>query len=198
MVVRTISHRSNPFSLLLLTSRTASLDVPLTGQPTAQPLLGDVWGSWPDCNMLMCWFLWHFSSQPLPTPNGFCKISSRHFQMQEVFFCIFWKQNIFLQSVRCARNKLQFLTAPQSLKLFFWMLDDVWMGYLLLINGTLGSRSYVQPRTTFNLVTQAPENLSRTNPTIPAQWNLSVFIPSRLFVIPKSRPNLIEKMGLIN
>ena len=36
-----------------------------------------------------------------------------------------------------ARNKLLFRTALQNLKSCLWMLDYVWMGYLLLIFGTL-------------------------------------------------------------
>ena len=39
-------------------------------------------------------------------------------------------------SVGSARNKLQSRTNLQSLRLFLWMLDHVWMGYLLLIFGT--------------------------------------------------------------
>ena len=54
-------------------------------------------------------------------------------QPQEVS-CAFWKQ--MFQSVGCARNKHQFLIAPQSLKLFRSMLDYVRMGYLLLTYGT--------------------------------------------------------------
>ena len=48
----------------------------------------------------------------------------------------FWKQNILSQSVGCARNKLLSRAAPQSLRAFLWMLDYVWMGYLLPIFGT--------------------------------------------------------------
>ena len=44
--------------------------------------------------------------------------------------CVFLEDHLS-QSVGCARNKHQFLIAPQSLKLFLWMLDYVWMGYLL-------------------------------------------------------------------
>ena len=79
----------------------------------------------------------------------------------------FWKEHLF-QSVGCARNKHQVLIPPQSLKLFLWMLDYVWMGFLLLTHGTLWSR------TTFNLVTQEQGKLGRSNQTILAQGNLRV------------------------
>ena len=73
------------------------------------------------------------------------------------------------------------------------------MGYLLLTCWTLWSRCFVQPRTTFNLVTLAEGNLGRSNPTIPAQGNLSMFNPTRQFVIPEPRPNVsMENKGLIN
>ena len=108
--------------------------------------------------------------------------------------CVFLEAEHLSHSVGCARNKHQFLIAPQSLKFFLWMLDYVWIGYLLLIYGTLWSRCYVQPRTTFNLVTLAQGNLGRSNPTKLAQGNLSMFNPSWQFVIPKPRPNMsIEK-----
>ena len=56
-------------------------------------------------------------------------------QPQEVS-CVFLEAEHLFQSVGCARNK-HHLTAPQSLKLFLWMLDNVWMGHLLLTYGTL-------------------------------------------------------------
>ena len=40
------------------------------------------------------------------------------------------------QPVGCARNKFLSRTVLQSLKSFLWMLDYVWMGFLLLIFGT--------------------------------------------------------------
>ena len=53
-------------------------------------------------------------------------------------------------SFGCARNKRQCLTVLQSLKSFRWMLDCVWMGYLLLIFGTSWLKYYVQPTTLSN------------------------------------------------
>ena len=104
-------------------------------------------------------------------------------QPQEVF-CVFLEAEHLSQSVGCARNKHQFLIAPQSLKFFLWMLDYVWMGHLLL---------------TFNLVTLAQGNLGRSNPTVLGQGNLSIFNPTPLFVIPKPRRNMsIENKGFIN
>ena len=58
---------------------------------------------------------------------------------------VFWEAEHLSQSVGCARNKLLSRTAPQSLKSLLWMLDYVWMGYLLLIIGTWWLRCYVQP-----------------------------------------------------
>ena len=92
--------------------------------------------------------------------------------------CVFLEAEHWFQSVGCARNKHNFRIVPQSLKLFLWMLDFAWMGYL---------------------VTVAQGNLGRYNPTIPAQGNLSMFNPTRQFVIPERRPNVsIENKLLIN
>ena len=56
-------------------------------------------------------------------------------QLSEVPYVFLEVEHLF-QSVGCVRNRLLFRTAPQSLRLFLWMLDCVWMGYLLLIGGT--------------------------------------------------------------
>ena len=98
--------------------------------------------------------------------------------------CVFLEAEQLSQSVGCAGNKHQFLIAPQGLKLFLWVLDFVWMGYLLLTYRTMWSRCYVQPRTTFNLGTLAQGSLGRSNPTIPSQGHLSVFNKTGQFVNP--------------
>ena len=48
------------------------------------------------------------------------------------------------------RSKALSRTVPQNLRLFLWMLDYVWMGYLLLIFGTWRLKFYVQPTTMSN------------------------------------------------
>ena len=71
---------------------------------------------------------------------------------------------------------------------------------LLLTHGTLWSRCYVQPRTTFNLVTQAPGKLE-ADPTQPYKLKetCSMFNPTGQFVIPKPWTNIrLENKGLIN
>ena len=68
----------------------------------------------------------------------------------QVVFCEFWEVGLLSQLVGCARNKLLFRTVLQNLKLFLWMLDYVWTGYLLLILWTLWLRLYVQPKTILN------------------------------------------------
>ena len=50
--------------------------------------------------------------------------------------CVFLEVELLSQSVGCARNRLLFRTVQQNLKSFLWMLDCVWMGYLLSIFGT--------------------------------------------------------------
>ena len=62
----------------------------------------------------LCWRSWGLKSQS-----------------QEVS-CVLLEAEHLFQSVGCARNKRQFLIAPQNLKLFLWMLDYVWMGLLAL------------------------------------------------------------------
>ena len=90
----------------------------------------------------------------------------------QVVSCVFLEAEQLSQSVGCAGNKHQFLIAPQGLKLFLWVLDFVWMGYLLLTYRKMWSRCYVQPRTTFNLVTlaQAPKILHEKN------WRVSLCV----------------------
>ena len=58
----------------------------------------------------------------------------------QVVSCEFWEVELLSQSLGCARNKFRFRTFLQNLKLFLWMLDYVWMDYLLLIFGTLWLR----------------------------------------------------------
>ena len=58
--------------------------------------------------------------------------------------CVFLEVEHLFRTVGCARSKLLSRTVPQSLRLFLWMPDCVWMGYLLLILGILCSK------TTFN------------------------------------------------
>ena len=50
--------------------------------------------------------------------------------------CVSLEVEPWLQSVGCARSKLLSRAVLQSLRLFLWMLDYLWMGYLLLIFGT--------------------------------------------------------------
>ena len=47
-------------------------------------------------------------------------------------------------SVGCARNKRDYLTVLQNLKLFLRILDCAWMDYLLSIFGTWLLKRYVQ------------------------------------------------------
>ena len=49
----------------------------------------------------------------------------------------FWKSTFCPSQLGCARNKHRIRTVLQNQKLFLWMLDYVWMGYVLLIFGTL-------------------------------------------------------------
>ena len=89
-------------------------------------------------------------------------------QPQEVS-CVFLEAEHFFQSVGCARNKLLFRTFPQSLKLFLWMLDHVWMGYLLLTDGTLlvlrTTKDNIQPgHTTSGKLEQTQPNHSSLIP----------------------------------
>ena len=62
----------------------------------------------------------------------FVTILKNRFQRES---CAYLEVKRSCQSVGCARNKLQFRTVLQNLKSFLWMLDYVWMGYLLLIFG---------------------------------------------------------------
>ena len=94
-------------------------------------------------------------------------------QPQEVS-CVFLEAEHLSQSVGCARNKLRFRTVPQSLKLFLWMLDYAWMGYLLLIFVTWWSQCYVQLTTGFKPNIQATRKLAQ-------------------FLIPKPRPRKSEE-----
>ena len=87
-------------------------------------------------------------------------------QLQEMS-CVFGEAEHFFQSVGYARNKRQFLTAPQCLKLFLWMLDFAWMGFLLFTYG------HCDRGPTYNQGQHAViQDLSRPNPTILAQGNL--------------------------
>ena len=77
----------------------------------------------------------------------------------------------------CKETNNQFLTAPQGLMLFLWMLDYEWMGYLLLTYGNIvievlrTTKDNIQPGHTQGI-------LGRSNPTVPAQGNLSMFNPT--------------------
>ena len=52
--------------------------------------------------------------------------------------CVFfWKQNICSSQLDVQDTNNQFLIAPQSLKLFLWILDYEWMGSLLLTEGNI-------------------------------------------------------------
>ena len=56
---------------------------------------------------------------------------------QEVSCVFFWKQNICSSQLDVQETNNQFLIAPQSLKLFLWILDCEWMGSLLLTEGNI-------------------------------------------------------------
>ena len=89
----------------------------------------------------------------------------------------FWKQNICSSQLDVQETNNQFLIAPQSLKLFFWMLDYEWMGYLLLTYGNIvievlrTTKDNTQPLTLRESWAdptqqyQLRENLSMFNPT---------------------------------
>ena len=62
----------------------------------------------------------------------FVTILKNRFQRES---CAYLEFKRSCQSVGCARNKFLFRTVLQNLKSFLWMLDNVWMGYLLLIFG---------------------------------------------------------------
>ena len=64
--------------------------------------------------------------------------------------CVYLEVEFLSQSVGCARNKLRFRTVLLDLKFFLCILDYVWMGYLLLIFGTLWLRFYIHPKTKLN------------------------------------------------
>ena len=102
-------------------------------------------------------------------------------QLQEVS-CVFLEAEHLFQSVGCARNKHQFLIAPQSLKSFLWMLDIVWMGYLLLTCGTF----------VFKVLRTTKDNIQ---PGHRSSGKLEYVQPNKM--IPEPRPNVsIENKGL--
>ena len=62
--------------------------------------------------------------------------------------CLFGSRTLVPVGCMCKKQTSVFLIAPQSLKFFLWMLDYVWMCYMLLIFGTLWLKFiYVQSKT---------------------------------------------------
>ena len=113
--------------------------------------------------------------------------------------CIFGSRTFVPVSWMC---KKQTSVSHRSRRVWYYF-SGCWTtygGYLLLTCWTLWSRCFVQPRTTFNLVTLAEGNLGRSNPTIPAQGNLSMFnpTPDNLWFQNQDQNVSIENRGLIN
>ena len=98
-------------------------------------------------------------------------------QPQEVSCVFFGKKNIRSSQLDVQETNNQFLIAPQSLKLFLWMLDYGWMVYLLLTYGNFvievlrTTKDNIQPGHTQGI-------LGRSNPTIPAQGKLEYVQPN--------------------
>ena len=106
--------------------------------------------------------------------------TSRTQNQLQVVSCVFLEVEHLFLSFGCARNKLQFRTVPQCLRSFVWMLDCVWMGYLLLIFGTQWLKYHIHTTTMSNPDIQATRKLEQ-------------------FLIPKPRPNTSkENRRLIN
>ena len=59
--------------------------------------------------------------------------NSRTPNQLQVVSCVLLEVELLSQSVGCTRNKLRFRTALLNQRSYRWMLDYVWMGYLLLI-----------------------------------------------------------------
>ena len=78
-----------------------------------------------------------------------------------VWSCVFLEVEHVFPPVGCARHKLRSRTVLQSLRLFLWMPNCVWMGYLLLIFGTSWLKYNVKPTTMSNPNIQAFRKLVR-------------------------------------
>ena len=77
----------------------------------------------------------------------------------------------------CKKRTISFHTALQSLKFFLWILDCEWMGYLLLTSGNIVIE--VLRTTKDNIQLGHTQGiLGRSNPTVPAEGNLSMFNPT--------------------
>ena len=117
----------------------------------------------------LCWRSWGLKINL--GAGVLCIFGSRHLSPLSY---VFRKSNICPSELDVQETKLLSRTAPQGLRSFLWMLDYVWMGYLLSNFGTWWLNCHVQLTTRFNQNIQATRKL-------------------RQFLIPKPRPNMSKE-----